>query len=197
MGVLQDLVNEINVPKSQFNSFGGYNFRNNEDIQTALKPLLKKYDLKQVVNTEVFECNSELIVGVHVALHDNDGNVITGDGYAVVDVNKKGMDKAQATGASMSYASKYAYGQMLMLDDIRDADSPNRQQVANKRPPQSKAPQARKQQPQQPPKAKQPEKKMYKKSWLLEQINLGTMTSDHANELYKNGQVIDDMKGQA
>lgn len=181
MGVLQDLVNEINVPKSQYNSFGGYNFRNNEDIQTALKPLLKKYDLKQVVNTEVFECNGELIVGVHVALHDSEGNVITGDGYAVVDVNKKGMDKAQATGASMSYASKYAYGQMLMLDDIRDADSPNRQQATNKR----------------PPKAKQSEKKMYKKSWLLEQINLGTMTSDHANELYKKGQVIDDMKGQA
>ena len=33
------LINEIEVPKSQYNSFGKYNFRNNEDIQTFLFPL--------------------------------------------------------------------------------------------------------------------------------------------------------------
>lgn len=42
--VLQ-MINEIKVPKSQYNSFGKYNFRNNEDIQTALKPMLMKYGL--------------------------------------------------------------------------------------------------------------------------------------------------------
>lgn len=186
MGILQELVNEIKVPKSQYNSFGKYNFRNNEDIQTALKPLLKKYNLKQVTNTEIFECNEELVIGVHVAIHDEEGNVMAGDGYAVIDVNKKGMDKSQATGAAQSYASKYAYAQMLMLDDTRDADSQdNRHKATNTRP-----------QPKQAPKQTAQQPKKYKKSYLLEQINLGTMTSEHANELFKQGLVIDDLGGK-
>ena len=41
------LINEIKVPKSQYNSFGKYNFRNNEDIQTALKPLLLQFGLME------------------------------------------------------------------------------------------------------------------------------------------------------
>ena len=34
------LINEIKEPKRQYNSYGKYNFRNNEYIKTYLKPLL-------------------------------------------------------------------------------------------------------------------------------------------------------------
>ena len=33
---------ELKAPKSQYNSFGKYNYRNCEDIIEAAKPLLKK-----------------------------------------------------------------------------------------------------------------------------------------------------------
>jgi hypothetical protein len=124
------LINEIEVPKSQYNSFGKYNFRNNEDIQTALKPLLLKYGLMEKAETEMFEMNGELMLHVHVDIFDPDdlNDITSGDGWAVIDINKKGMDKAQATGASQSYASKYAYGQALKLDDTKDADSTNKGQ---------------------------------------------------------------------
>ena len=120
---INELINEFKAPKKQYNSFGKYNFRNNEDIQTALKPLLLKYDLRLKSSSEPIEMAEEVIISVHLRLYDGDEVVASGDGHSIVDRNKKGMDKGQATGAAFSYASKYAFGQMLLIDDTRDADS--------------------------------------------------------------------------
>lgn len=164
------LINEIEVPKSQYNSYGKYNFRNNEDIQMALKPLLLKYGLMEVAGTEMLEMNNELMLHVHVEIFDpeNPNDVTSGDGWAVIDVNKKGMDKAQATGASQSYASKYAYGQALKLDDTKDADSTNKGQNNVAR-----------------PKANY----QYNLSDLKKMVANKEMSSDRANELCKQGKV--------
>lgn len=168
------LINEIEVPKSQYNSYGKYNFRNNEDIQTALKPLLLKYGLMEKAATEMFEMNGELMLHVHVDIFDPDdlNDITSGDGWAVIDVNKKGMDKAQATGASQSYASKYAYGQALKLDDTKDADSTNKGQnnVTQSKP---------------RPKTNY----QYKLSDLKKMVANKEMSSDRANELCKQGKV--------
>lgn len=120
---INELINEFKAPKNQYNSFGKYNFRNNEDIQTALKPLLLKYDLRLKSSSEPVEMAEEVIISVHLRLYDGDEVVASGDGHSIVDRNKKGMDKGQATGAAFSYASKYAFGQMLLIDDTRDSDS--------------------------------------------------------------------------
>lgn len=168
------LINEIEVPKSQYNSYGKYNFRNNEDIQTALKPLLLKYGLMEKAATEMFEMNGELMLHVHVDIFDPDdlNDITSGDGWAVIDVNKKGMDKAQATGASQSYASKYAYGQALKLDDTKDADSTNKGQnnVTQSKP---------------RPKTNY----QYKLSDLKKMVANKEMSSDRANEICKQGKV--------
>ena len=34
---------ELKAPKNQYNSFGKYRYRNQEDILEAVKPLLNKY----------------------------------------------------------------------------------------------------------------------------------------------------------
>ena len=120
---INKLINEFKSPKNQYNSFGKYNFRNNEDIQTALKPLLLKYDLRLKSSSEPIEMAGDVIISVHLRLYDGDEVVASGDGHSIVDRNKKGMDKGQATGAAFSYASKYAFGQMLLIDDTKDADS--------------------------------------------------------------------------
>lgn len=164
------LINEIEVPKSQYNSFGKYNFRNNEDIQTALKPLLLKYGLMEQARTEMLEMNNELMLHVHVDIFDPDNlnDIASGDGWAVIDINKKGMDKAQATGASQSYASKYAYGQALKLDDTKDADSTNKGQNNVQRPKTNY---------------------QYNLSDLKKMVANKEMSSDRANELCKQGKV--------
>lgn len=168
------LINEIEVPKSQYNSYGKYNFRNNEDIQTALKPLLLKYGLMEKAETEMFEMNNELMLHVHVEIFDPDdlNDITSGDGWAVIDVNKKGMDKAQATGASQSYASKYAYGQALKLDDTKDTDSTNKGQNNVQR-----------------PKAVPRTSYQYNLSDLKKMVANKEMSSDRANELCKQGKV--------
>ena len=168
------LINEIKVPKSQYNSFGKYNFRNNEDIQTALKPLLLQFGLMEKATTEMLEMNNELMLHVHIDIFDpdNTNDVTSGDGWAVIDINKKGMDKAQATGASQSYASKYAYGQALKLDDTKDADSTNKGQNNAQR-----------------PKAVPKSSYLYNLSDLKKKVANKEMSSDRANELCKQGKV--------
>lgn len=168
------LINEIKVPKSQYNSFGKYNFRNNEDIQTALKPLLLEFGLMEKATTEMLEMNGELMLHVHIDIFDpeNPNDIASGDGWAVIDVNKKGMDKAQATGASQSYASKYAYGQALKLDDTKDADSTNKGQNNVTQ-----------------PKPRTQVKYDYKLSDLKKMVANKEMSSDRANELCKLGKV--------
>lgn len=168
------LINEIKVPKSQYNSFGKYNFRNNEDIQTALKPLLLQFGLMEKATTEMLEMNNELMLHVHIDIFDpdNPNDIASGDGWAVIDFNKKGMDKAQATGASQSYASKYAYGQALKLDDTKDADSTN------------KGPNNATQMKSRPKPNYQ-----YNLSDLKKKVANKEISSDQANELCKQGKV--------
>ena len=168
------LINEIKVPKSQYNSFGKYNFRNNEDIQTALKPLLLQYGLMENSRTEMLEMNNELMLHVHIDIFDPDDpkDITSGDGWAVIDVNKKGMDKAQATGASQSYASKYAYGQALKLDDTKDADSTNKGQNNVTQ-----------------PKARPKPNYQYNLSDLKKKVANKEISSDEANTLCKQGKV--------
>ena len=168
------LINEIKVPKSQYNSFGKYNFRNNDDIQTALKPLLLQFGLMEKATTEMLEMNNELMLHVHIDIFDpdNPNDIASGDGWAVIDINKKGMDKAQATGASQSYASKYAYGQALKLDDTKDADSTN------------KGPNNATQMKSRPKPNYQ-----YNLSDLKKKVANKEISSDQANELCKQGKV--------
>lgn len=57
-------------------------------------------------------------------LKDNeDGDFETVTAYAREPDSKKGMDAAQITGATSSYARKYALNGLFLLDDAKDPDS--------------------------------------------------------------------------
>ena len=43
----------LKAPKSQYNSFGKYNYRNCEDILEALKPICKEYNSAVVLTDDV------------------------------------------------------------------------------------------------------------------------------------------------
>lgn len=52
-------------------------------------------------------------------------------GFACEDLAKKGMDGAQLTGATSSYARKYALNALFAIDDSKDSDVTNRHKANN------------------------------------------------------------------
>ena len=50
---LLSIQTELKAPKSQYNKFGGYNYRNCEDILEALKPLLKQHNATVLLTDEI------------------------------------------------------------------------------------------------------------------------------------------------
>lgn len=113
--------NELKAPKTQFNKFGGYNYRNVEDIMEALKPLLLKYNCTVTINDKVKTVNGVMFVESSVKFID--GEFSTTVKAAAGIENQKGMTLAQAFGSSSSYARKYALSGLFLLDDNKDDDS--------------------------------------------------------------------------
>lgn len=116
---------ELVAPKGQKNTFGNYNYRSCEDIEHAVKPLLKKYN-----STVVMDGGSMSVVGdrIYMTVKVIFIDLETGDQYmtsATVreEESKKGMDATQVSGACISYARKYALAGLLMIDNEKDADT--------------------------------------------------------------------------
>ena len=123
----QRLINvqsRLKAPKSQYNSFGKYAYRNQEDILEAVKPLLAENGLIMTVSDEIIGVGELMIVRAVVRVTDG-ADSIDVTACAGIDVNRKGMDIAQSFGASSSYARKYALNGMFLIDDTKDADATN------------------------------------------------------------------------
>ena len=113
---------ELKVPKSQHNSFGNYNYRSQEDILEAVKPLLKGSML--TITDEMVEVGGRVYVKATAVFISDQGSVVA-TAYAREAESKKGMDEAQVTGSASSYARKYALNALFLIDDVKDADSHN------------------------------------------------------------------------
>ncbi|MNR86975.1 ERF superfamily protein [compost metagenome] len=123
MSTLQQIQLELKAPKSKRNNFGNYSYRNCEDILEAVKPLLQKYNATLVITDDVTEVGGVVIVTANVVFTDADGKQTIVKAHAGVEISKKGMDVAQAFGASSSYARKYALNGLFLIDDTKDYDS--------------------------------------------------------------------------
>ncbi len=115
---------DLKAPKSQFNSFGKYNYRNQEDILEAVKPLLYANGLLLTITDQVISSGEDMFIEAVVTVTDGE-NSISVKAQAGLDLIKKGMDKSQATGAASSYARKYALNGLFLIDDTKDADATN------------------------------------------------------------------------
>ena len=123
---LSAIQSELKAPKSQYNSFGKYNYRNCEDILEAVKPLCAKYKAVSVLGDEVLQIGERYYIKSTARLIDleSDG-VVENTAYAREEAEKKGMDGSQVTGASSSYARKYALNGLFAIDDTKDSDTTN------------------------------------------------------------------------
>lgn len=130
---LLSIQTELKAPKSQYNSFGKYNYRNCEDILEAVKPLCAKYKAVSVMGDEVIQIGERYYIKSTARLIDleSDG-VVENTAYAREEAEKKGMDGSQVTGASSSYARKYALNGLFAIDDTKDSDTTNNGQTTPK-----------------------------------------------------------------
>ena len=112
----------LKVEKSHTNNFGKYTYRNLADIFEGIKPLLNETGCYLTVSDEIVGVNGFNYIKATATFGDGNDSITT-EGWAREAVNKKGMDDSQITGATSSYARKYACNGLFAIDDTADADS--------------------------------------------------------------------------
>lgn len=115
---------KLKAPKGQYNSFGKYNYRSCEDILEGVKPLLSEHELVLTIEDSIEMIGDRYYVKATATLSDRKNSIST-SAYARESLDKKGMDASQVTGATSSYARKYALNGLLCIDDTEDADTMN------------------------------------------------------------------------
>lgn len=126
---LNEIQQKLSAPKNQKNTFGNYNYRSAEDILEAVKPLLG--DAVLVINDEMVNIGERYYVKATVTLRLGVERV-SATAYARESESKKGMDESQITGATSSYARKYALNALFAIDDTKDADTMDNTKITKK-----------------------------------------------------------------
>ena len=136
MNIYEKLMNiqkELKAPKGQYNSFGKYKYRSCEDILESVKPLLEKYKVTIILTDKLEQIGERYYIRAKAILIDTEtNNSIENTAYAREEETKKGMDGSQITGASSSYARKYALNGLFGIDDNKDSDTTNIQSKEEK-----------------------------------------------------------------
>jgi hypothetical protein len=121
---LSDVQKTLKAPKNQFNAFGKYNYRSAEDILEALKPILNG-EAKVILSDDIVMVGDRYYVKTTATFFGEDGTTSV-TAYAREEESKKGQDGSQITGASSSYARKYALNGLFLIDDNKDSDTTNK-----------------------------------------------------------------------
>lgn len=116
---------ELKAPKNQYNAYGHYKYRSCEDILEAVKPLLVKNELFMRIDDNIVNIGNRFYIKATVQICDETGSCTSVSAFAREEETKKGMDGSQVTGASSSYARKYALNGMFLIDDTKDSDVTN------------------------------------------------------------------------
>ena len=135
---------KLKAPKGQYNSFGKYSYRSAEDILEAVKPLNAEQGVLLTITDEIKEVGGRIYVVATATVSDGT-DTLQVSAFAREPENKKGMDESQITGATSSYARKYALNGLYAIDDNKDADTDEHKQQQENAP---KKQQAQKQQQQ-------------------------------------------------
>ena len=113
----------LKAPKGQYNGFGKYKYRSCEDILEALKPLLVENKAAVTIKDSIVQIGDRYYVQATATLIDVEAEEkVSATAYARDALSKKGMDESQVTGATSSYARKYALNGLFAIDDNKDMD---------------------------------------------------------------------------
>ena len=113
---------ELKAPKGQFNSFGKYHYRSQEDILEAVKPILSRQGMTINLTADIVLVEQRYYVN-STATVSAGTHTISSNAFAREPSEKKGMDESQITGTASSYARKYALNGLFAIDDTKDSDA--------------------------------------------------------------------------
>ena len=133
MEELIEIQNKLKAPKNLYNKYGGFYYRNAESILTAVKPLLEETGCLLVLTDDLVEVGGRVYVKATATFTSPDGNSVFVEAFAREPDTKKGMDEGQVTGASSSYARKYALNGLFLIDDVKDPDTDEYRKEADAR----------------------------------------------------------------
>lgn len=122
IGKLLNIQSRLKAPKGQYNSFGKYHYRSSEDILEAVKPLLAENECILMLSDEILLIGDRYYVKTTATIMD-EMNQLSVTASAREEDEKKGMDSSQLTGATSSYARKYALNGLFCIDDTKDFDT--------------------------------------------------------------------------
>lgn len=125
---LFNLQQQLKVPKNILNEYSGFYYRSAESILEALKPLLANEKTCILIKDDLVCIGARYYVKATVTLYDLETGkeIVSTTAFAREEESKKGMDGSQITGASSSYARKYALNGMFAIDDVKDSDTTNK-----------------------------------------------------------------------
>lgn len=132
---LAEIQRQLNAPKGQYNSFGKYHYRSCEDILEGVKPLLNGLFLS--ISDEVILIGDRHYVKATAKITDGE-TWHEATALAREEETKKGMDSAQITGSTSSYARKYCLNGLFGIDDAKDADTDEHKHQQNNTPKEQK-----------------------------------------------------------
>lgn len=112
---------ELKAPKSLYNNFAKYSYRNLESILEGAKPLLLKYGLTMTITDDIVLVGSRYYVKATATVTDGKLSIST-TAFAREEESKKGTSEGMLTGATSSYARKYAACGLLLVDGSEDLD---------------------------------------------------------------------------
>lgn len=118
---LCEVQSELKAPKGNYNAFAKFRYRKCEDILEAVKPLLRKRNIAITLDDDILLVGTWVFLKTTVTLRRG-GESISVCGFARHSEERKGMDDAQVTGSSSSYARKYALAGMFAINDESDPD---------------------------------------------------------------------------
>lgn len=137
--VLHHIQKNLKAPKTQYNKFGDYYYRDAEDIIEAFKAIAPEGCTLNIEDDVLFvpaeyESHSPSKEGVAVvkaagrvyiksaAILRFKGQEVKSASQAREEMTRKGMDASQVTSAATSYARKLALGGLFLIDDTKDSD---------------------------------------------------------------------------
>src|SRR5699024_450665 len=120
-----DLQNELKSPKNQFNNFGKYRYRSEEDILESVKPLNQKYGVLLNIKDDIVLIGERYYIKAIATILDceNSSEKIEVTALARQSSTKKGQNDSQITGTASSYARKYALNESYLIHDTKYSDT--------------------------------------------------------------------------
>ena len=115
---LISLQTSLCVPKTNVNQLHNFKYRSLEGIFESIKPALAENGLTLLFEDDVRLIGNRLVYCTKAILSDSRDQV-SATGFAIIPERDTYSSSIQLTGASATYAKKYALCSLLILDDAR------------------------------------------------------------------------------